>query len=64
MRNELEVCRLVNECAVLKRELEQKEKTTEDLSKEIAVKSGNDKVLEKRINDRINHKIDMLRKLR
>jgi hypothetical protein len=27
MKNEIEICRLVNECSVMKRELEQKEKT-------------------------------------
>ena len=35
MKNELEVCKLVNECSVMKRELEQKEKTIEDLSKDL-----------------------------
>ena len=43
MKNELEICRLVNECSVLKRELEQKEKAIEDLSKDVNQKSGFDK---------------------
>jgi hypothetical protein len=56
MKNEIEICRLVNECAVMKRELEQKEKTIEDLNKDMALKSGNDRALEKRVLERIDHK--------
>ena len=40
MKNEIEICRLVNECAVMKKELEQKEKTIEDLQKDIVQRSG------------------------
>jgi len=43
MKNEIEICKLVNECAVMKRELEQKEKTIDDLGKELAKESGQDK---------------------
>lgn len=64
MKNELEVCKLVNECAVMKRELEQKEKTIEDLTKDVTMKSGNEMVLEKRIKDRIDNKVENLRKIR
>lgn len=64
MKNELEVCRLVNECAVMKRELEQKEKTIEDLTKDVANKSGNEIILEKRIKDRIDNKVENLKKIR
>ena len=45
MKNEIEICKLVNECAVMKRELEQKEKTIEDLNKDLDQKSGQDKAL-------------------
>jgi len=64
MKNELDLCRLMNECAVMKRELEQKEKTVEDLAKEALAKSGNDKGLEFRNNSKMNGKVESLRKLR
>ena len=64
MKNEIELCRLVNECAVMKRELEQKEKTVEDLKKQNMQKSGNDRALQQRIEDRIQHKQEMLRTTR
>lgn len=35
MKNEIEICKLVNDCAVMKRELEQKEKTIEDLTRDV-----------------------------
>lgn len=64
MKNEIEICRLFNECAVMKRELEQKEKTIEDLHKDLALKSGSDKALEKRVNERIQNKQETLKKMR
>jgi chromosome segregation ATPase len=64
MKNELEVCKLVNECAVMKRELEQKEKTIEDLTKDVGGNKGNEMVLESRIKERIDNKVENLRKIR
>ena len=39
MKNEIEICKLVQETAIIKRELEQKEKFIEDLHKDLALKS-------------------------
>ena len=64
MKNELEICRLVNECSVMKRELEQKEKTIEDLGRELGQKTGSDKILEKRVMERVENKLESLRRLR
>ena len=43
MKNELEICRLMNESAVMKRELEQKEKTIEEFNKKLKTVPGADK---------------------
>jgi len=64
MKNEIEICRLVNECSVMKRELDQKEKTIEDLSKDVASKTGNDKIVEGKLKDRIEKKVGNVRVLR
>lgn len=40
MKNELEICKLINETAVIKRELEQKEKSIDDISRDIDQRSA------------------------
>ena len=50
MKNELEICRLTNESAVMKRELEQKEKTIEEFNKKIKTHPGADKEFMTRLN--------------
>mmetsp|Transcript_48391 Transcript_48391/g.35604 ORF Transcript_48391/g.35604 Transcript_48391/m.35604 type:complete len:94 (+) Transcript_48391:1442-1723(+) len=64
MKNEIEICKLVNECSIMKRELEQKEKTIEDLAKDVAQKSGNDKIVEGKIKERIDQKVGKVQELR
>lgn len=49
MKNEIEICKLINETAVIKRELEQKEKYVEDIAKDIDEKSVRDEDLKKKI---------------
>ncbi len=56
MKNEVEICRLINETAVLKRELEQKEKVCEDLAKDLEKRSVNDEELKRIVNERIEQK--------
>lgn len=64
MKNEIEICKLMNECAVLKRELEQKEKTICELNKKVKENNGTDRLLEKRVSDRIDNKQSILKALR
>jgi hypothetical protein len=56
MRNEIELCRLINETAVVKRELEQKEKYVDDIAKDIDHRSAHDQDLNSRIKARIQGK--------
>ena len=56
MKNEIEICKLINETAVLKRELEQKEKYVEDLSKDIDKRSLNDRDLVSKVSTRVEQK--------
>jgi peptidoglycan hydrolase CwlO-like protein len=64
MKNEIEVCKLVNECAIMKRELEQKEKTIEDLQKDVKNKSDTNETLQIKLNQKIEGKQQVLRKMR
>lgn len=64
MKNELEICKLVNETAVLKRELEQKEKYVEDMARDLDQRSVQDPELQRRVEQRVQGKQEMLRKLR
>ena len=64
MKNEIEICRVFNQTSVMKRELDQKEKTVEDLHKDMNEKSDQDKVLEEKINNRIKTKEENLRSMR
>ena len=64
MKNEIEICKLINETAVLKRELEQKEKYVEDLSKDIDKRSLNDRDLVSKVSTRVEQKQQTLRALR
>eukprot|EP00347_Sterkiella_histriomuscorum_P020386 403338000 len=64
MKNEIEICKLINETAVIKRELEQKEKYIEDIAKDIDQRSVSDPELQKRVQQRIENKQDMLRSMR
>ena len=64
MKNEIEICKLINETAVLKRELEQKEKYVEDLSKDIDKRSLNDRDLVSKVSTRVEQKQQTLRAFR
>ena len=58
MKNELEICRLMNESAVMKRELEQKEKTIEEFNKKLKTVPGADKEFMTRLGQRIEGKTE------
>ncbi|CDW75938.1 UNKNOWN [Stylonychia lemnae] len=64
MKNEIEMCKLVNQTSVMKRELEQKEKYIEDMAKDINQRSVQDEDLQKKIKDRMEEKTQMLRSMR
>ena len=64
MKNEIEMCKLVNETANVKRELELKEKVVQEMYREINERSAKDQDLMAKVNDRIDGKQQILKKLR